>query len=190
MADLYSRRLDDAVLFAMDAFRGKVRKGTDIPYVTHLLAVMCIVAEYGGGEDQLCAAVLHDYLEDIDGADPAVLEARFGPRVTRLVLALSDSTTQPKPPWRARKEAYLAALRDEPQELKLISAADKLHNCMSIRRDLEFVGPALWARFTGGRDGSLWYYREVVDALGHGWQHPLHERLRAEVRQLLTEAGA
>lgn len=190
MADCYSRRLDEAVALALDAFRDKVRKGTGIPYVSHLLGVMCLVADYGGDEDQLVAAVLHDWLEDVEGADPAELERRFGPRVRALVEGLSDSVTHPKPPWRARKEAYLAALRDEPAELKLISAADKLHNCMSIRRDLEVVGDAIWSRFTGGKDGTLWYYRSVAHALGAGWSHPLHARLVAEVDQLLREAGA
>lgn len=190
MSARYSRRLDEAVQLALDAFRDKVRKGTEIPYVTHLFSVMCLVAEYGGDEDQLVAAVLHDWLEDVEGADPAELQARFGPRVTRLVLALSDSTTHPKPPWSERKQAYLAHLRQEPAELKLISAADKLHNCMSIRRDLEVVGDAVWTRFTGGRDGTLWYYGAVVDALGTDWSHPLHTRLAAEVHLLQEEARA
>lgn len=189
MPDCYTRRLDEAVALALDAFRDKVRKGTRVPYMTHLLSVMCLVAEYGGDEDQLVAAVLHDWLEDVPGADPAELERRFGAHVRDLVVGLSDSTTHPKPPWRARKEDYLRALREEPADLKLVSAADKLHNCMSIRRDLEFVGDALWSRFTGGRDGTLWYYEAVVDALGTGWSHPLHDRLAAEVEQLLREAG-
>ena len=185
----WSPRVDDAVSFALDAFRGRTRKGTDIAYATHLLQVLVYVGEYGGDDDQLCAAVLHDWLEDIPGAERATLEARFGPRVAALVEALSDSTTHPKPPWRARKERYLAHLRQEPAELKLISAADKLHNCQTIRRDWEVVGEALWSRFTGGRDGTLWYYGAVAEALGHGWEHPLHRRLDAEVRSLFVAVG-
>ncbi|MFZ5477780.1 MAG: HD domain-containing protein [Myxococcota bacterium] len=189
MPACYSRRLDDAVAFALDAFRDRVRKGTRVPYVTHLLTVMSTVGEYGGDEDQLIAAVLHDWLEDVEGADARELEARWGPRVARLVSALSDSSTHPKPPWKERKLAYLAALRDEPAELKLISAADKLHNCACIRRDLADVGPTVWSRFTGGRDGTLWYYGAVVEALGAGWDHPLHRRLAGEVALLLEEAS-
>ncbi len=172
----------------MQAFRTRVRKGTRIPYVTHLLSVMCTVGEYGGDEEQMMAAVLHDWLEDIDGATVDELHGHFGARVARLVHGLSDSVGHPKPPWRERKLRYLAQLRDEPAELKLISAADKLHNCNSIRRDLEFVGEAVWSRFSSGRDDSLWYYEEVVTALGHGWDHPLHRRLVADVEAMLREA--
>jgi (p)ppGpp synthase/HD superfamily hydrolase len=188
MPACYSQRLDEAVLFAMDAFRSRRRKATDIPYLTHLLQVMCIVGEHGGDEDQLIAAVLHDWLEDIPGADTAVLRARWGERVQRMVEALSDSTGEPKPPWKERKERYLAHLRAQPAEVKLISAADKLHNCMSIRRDHAAVGDTVWDRFNAGRDGTLWYYQAVTDALAEGWDHPLHHRLAAEVGLLLAEA--
>lgn len=184
----YSEAFDRAVARAVADFRGVRRKGTSIPYVTHLFAVAALVGEHGGDEEQLIAAVLHDWLEDVPGATPAALEAEFGPRVGRLVVGLSDSVGHPKPPWRPRKEAYLAHLREAPAELKLISAADKLHNCWSIRRDLATVGGELWGRFTAGRDGTLWYYDAVAVALGHGWPHPLARQLRAEVDELIREA--
>jgi hypothetical protein len=189
MPALYSERLDAAVALALAAFREHVRKGTNVPYVTHLFTVMSTVGEYGGDEDQLIAAVLHDWLEDIEGARIEALTERFGPRVAGLVAALSDSDTHPKPPWRARKEAYLGRLRAEPPELKLISAADKLHNCASIRRDHAALGPAIWERFAGRQEGTLWYYEAVSDALRAGWSHPLGERLHAEVQALMAEAG-
>lgn len=188
MTACYSPRLDEAVLFAMDAFRNRRRKATTIPYLTHLLQVMCLVAEHGGDEDQLVAAVLHDWLEDIPGAEAAVLEARWGPRVRRLVEALSDSTGEPKPPWEERKLRYLDHLRVQPAEVKLISAADKLHNCSCIRRDHADVGERVWDRFTAGKTGTLWYYRAVSDALAVDWAHPLHRRLADEVRLLHEEA--
>ena len=183
----YSPRLDEAVGFALDQFRGRVRKGTAIPYVTHLLQVLVLVGEHGGDEDQMIAAVLHDWLEDIEGAHPDELERRFGPRVTRLVTGLSDSVTHPKPPWRPRKEGYLSRLATAPAELKLISAADKLHNTSSIRRDLRVHGPAVWDRFTAGREGTLWYYGAVTVALATDWDHPLLGALRVEVAGLHAE---
>ncbi len=185
----YSHRLDEAVALATDAFRGRVRKGTDVPYLTHLLQVMVWVGEHGGDEEQMIAAVLHDWLEDIEGAELAELERRFGPRVAGLVSGLSDSTTHPKPPWRARKEAYLRHLAGASADLKLISAADKLHNATSIRRDLRTVGPVLWTRFTGARDGTLWYYGAVVEALSSDWDHALLTALKTEVGYLLVEAS-
>ena len=184
MSDLYGPRVGEALKLAADAFAPIVRKGSGVPYLTHLLSVAALVGEHGGDEEQIIAAVLHDYLEDIEGAEAADLEARFGPRVRRLVEDLSDATSRPKPPWRARKEAYIASLRGKPAELKLISAADKLHNATSILRDAEVVGPAIWDRFTATREESLWYYRSMVDALGDGWEHPLLERLRRVVDQL------
>jgi (p)ppGpp synthase/HD superfamily hydrolase len=186
-APRYSPRLDQALALAADAFRHKVRKGSGVPYLTHLLQVMVYVGEHGGDEDQLIAAVLHDYLEDIEGATADQLRERFGDRVARLVEAMSDSTTHPKPPWEQRKQRYVDRLAGEPAELKLICCADKLHNARSIRRDAALVGTALWDRFTASRDQTLWYYRSIVGALGQGWSHPLLGELEAEVEALHRE---
>ncbi len=186
--DAYGEGFDRAVALAVADFRAIRRKGSDVPYVTHLFAVASLVGEYGGDEEQMSAAVLHDWLEDVPGAERSTLEERFGARVAGLVAALSDSVGHPKPPWRQRKERYLAHLRVAPAELKLISAADKLHNCLSIRRDFAEVGDSLWGRFTGGRDGTLWYYDAVAIALADEWSHPLSIRLRVEVDALLAEA--
>lgn len=188
-APAYGARFDDAVALAVSDFRARYRKHTTTPYITHLFAVTAIVGEYGGDEDQLIAAVLHDWLEDVPGAHPHVLERRFGPRVRKLIDALSDSVGTPKPPWRARKEAYIAHLRGQPAELKLISAADKLHNCQCIRRDLAELGDEVWKRFSGSRSGTLWYYLAVSEALSEGWDHPLAVRLAGEVATLLAESG-
>jgi (p)ppGpp synthase/HD superfamily hydrolase len=185
----YSRRLDEAIALAVDAFRNEVRKGTDIPYLAHLLQVMVIVAEHGGDEDQMIAAVLHDYLEDIEGASADELRRRFGDRVATLVLGLSDTTVRPKPPWEERKRAYVVHLADAPAELKLISAADKLHNARSIVHDLAANGDAVWDRFTGRRDGTLWYYRALVEALGQGWWSPLLDELTSTVAAMHRAAG-
>ena len=180
----YSVHLDDALVLAASSFREVYRKGTTTPYLTHLLQVMVTVGEHGGDEDQMIAAVLHDYLEDVDGSTPQQLADRFNPRVARMVAALSDTQVRPKPPWRERKEAYLAHLRDEPAEIKLISAADKLHNARCILRDLATIGPAVWDKFSAPREGTLWYYRSVVDALAHDWNHPLVDELRDAVAQM------
>lgn len=180
----YSRRLDDALALAADAFRDHQRKATGVPYLTHLLSVCAIVGEYGGDEDQMIAALLHDYLEDVDGGAEPMLAARFGPRVAHMVAALSDTKVFPKPPWQERKDRYLALLRDEPVDIKLVSAADKLHNCRSVIRDHHAVGDAVFERFTAGKAGTLWYYRAVADALGHGWDHAIVVELREAVADL------
>jgi len=186
---LYSPRIDDALQFTADAFRTIARKGSKVPYLTHLLQVMVTVGEHGGDEDQLIAALLHDYLEDVPGADAALVRARFGERVLRMVEALSDATAQPKPPWEDRKRRYLRALAHEPDEVKLISAADKLHNASSLDRDLTTLGAAVWSRFNAPMDRSLWYYRAVIAALRHGWSHAIVDDLEVVVRRIHDRVG-
>lgn len=184
----YTERMDDAVAFVLQKFRFVVRKQTTIPYVTHLFAVAASVGEHGGDEDQIIAALLHDTLEDIPEVTADDLRARFGERVATYVIALSDTTVTPKPAWKPRKEAYLAKLRDEPAALKLISCADKLHNCNSVRRDHRAIGDAVFDRFTAPKHETLWYFREVLDALGTGWKHPILEELRESVHELHRSA--
>ena len=184
MSDAYSTRLDDASVFAAEQFRDKFRKQTSIPYLTHLWAVAALVGEHGGGEDQIIAALLHDVLEDCPDVTESDLRARFGDRVTRYVVALSDTVESPKPPWKERKEAYLAHLASESADLKLISCADKLHNCRSILRDHRAIGDVIFTRFHAPKHETLWYFRALVEALGEGWQHTILVELREAVHEL------
>jgi (p)ppGpp synthase/HD superfamily hydrolase len=188
-ASAYSRRFDRAVALALDSFRPIVRKGSGVPYMTHLLSVTALVGEYGGDEDQLCAAILHDFIEDIPGATEEMLAEQFGERVAKMVVALSDCDGEPKPPWRERKVAYLEHLRHEPPEIKLISCADKLHNATTIITDHQRIGDPIFDRFRGKKDGTLWYYDAVVHALGEGWQSGLLDRLDAVVDDIHVLAG-
>ena len=184
-APCYGRALDEALAFVAEAFRYTKRKGTDTPYLTHLLAVMALVGEHGGSEEQMIAALLHDTLEDIEGMTRDDLELRFGGPVADMVVALSDTTGHPKPDWRTRKERYLARLAQEGSWVKLVSAADKLHNLQCLLRDLKQHGEAVWGRFNAGKKDQLWYYRQVVEALGQGWEDPLLEELKAAVAQVI-----
>jgi (p)ppGpp synthase/HD superfamily hydrolase len=180
----------DALGLVAEAFRPIRRKGTDIPYLSHLMQVAVWVAERGGTEEQILAALLHDYIEDIDGATEEGVAERFGPNVARMVAALSDSTGSPKPPWKERKVAYLEHLAAEPPDIKLVSACDKLHNATCILRDFRAIGDDLWKRFTADRDQTLWYYREVVAALATNWDHPVVSELDELVKVLHREAEA
>ncbi len=159
-------RIDAALVYARQLHSGQVRKGTQIPYVSHLLAVASLVLEAGGGEDEAIAALLHDAVEDQGGSPTlAVIRERFGETVAGIVEGCTDTYVVPKPPWRARKEAYVHHLRRAAPAVRLVSLADKLHNARAIVSDLRRHGHALWDRFNGGRDGTLWYYRAVADAL-------------------------
>jgi (p)ppGpp synthase/HD superfamily hydrolase len=157
------QRFDDALVYAVDLHRGQPRKGRDVPYASHLLGVTSLVIEEGGTEDQAIAALLHDAVEDQGGLQTLLeIRARFGDHVGDIVEACTDSFEQPKPPWRERKEAYLAHLPEAPRDALLVSVADKVHNARSILIDLRSEGPVVFERFKAGRDGVLWYYRTLV----------------------------
>ena len=182
----YDARLGDALKLAADAFAHVPRKGTGIPYVSHLLAVSTMVMEHGGSADQCIAAVLHDYLEDIPGASEAQLAERFGGNVAMLVRALSDTThAEQKEPWLERKQRYIAHLRTTDAEVRLICCADKVHNARSLLRDRRVLGDALFDRFHATKEQTYWYYEEVVRALGEGWSHTLLEELERDVGELV-----
>ena len=188
MADepLYSERLIDALGVAARLHAGQRRKGSDIPYLSHLLGTCGIALDYGAREDEAIAALLHDVIEDVQPtAEARAAVAAFGPEVLRIVEGCTDSDTHPKPPWRERKEAYVARVADDDGPILLVSAADKLHNSRSIVSDLRRFGNATWDRFKGRRDGSLWYYRALVDAFR---ANPAHlPELVDELDQAVTE---
>jgi len=147
----------------------QVRKGTKIPYVAHLLQVAATVLDHGGDGDEAAAALLHDAAED-QGGEPTLrrIEEACGARVASIVRECSDSLAEDdskKDPWRVRKERYLAHLASSSVSARLVSAADKLHNCRSTARDWRREGDALWRRFNAGMDDQLWYHRAVVERL-------------------------
>jgi (p)ppGpp synthase/HD superfamily hydrolase len=150
--------------------------------------VASIVLDYGGSEDEAIAALLHDAVED-QGGEPTSQDIRkyFGQAVYEIVKGCTDTMVEPKPPWRARKEAYIDHVRRAPHSVKLVSAADKLHNARSILADLEHVGTELWERFTGGKDGSLWYYRALVEAFRFGESATSVARLVDELDRTVQE---
>jgi GTP pyrophosphokinase len=150
--------------FAAEKHAGQTRKASTIPYIAHLMGVASLVLEAGGDEDLAIAALLHDVVEDCGGA-PVLNEVRrrFGARVAKVVDGCTDVDTHPKPSWRERKEAYLRQLRNADAYTRLVSAADKLNNVRSILTDYRTVGESVWVRFKGGREGTLWYYRALLD---------------------------
>lgn len=165
-------RFAQAALFAVELHRTQMRKGTSIPYVTHLFAVCSLVLEDGGSEDEGIAALLHDGPEDQGGR--AVLDeirTRFGDTVAAMVAGLSDAMPAPgeeKPPWRERKEGYLRHLESATPSVLRVSLADKLHNARSILVDLGVDGEEVWRRFNAGREEQAWYYRALLGVFQRG----------------------
>lgn len=162
---MLSERFTAALVYATQLHANQVRKGSGVPYIAHLLGVASITLEYGANEDEAIAALLHDAVEDQGGAATREeIRRRFGDKVTEIVDGCTDADAIPKPPWRKRKEAYIAHIPTASPSVLLVSVADKLYNARSILKDYRVLGESLWERFQGGREGTLWYYRALVDA--------------------------
>ena len=183
-----SDRFNDALVYAATLHRAQARKGTQIPYVSHLLAVASLVLEHGGTEDEAIAALLHDAIEDQGGIPTGdEIRSRFGQGVHAIVMGCTDAEVKPKPPWRERKEGYIAHVKTAAASVKLVSAADKLHNARAILADERALGEDLWGRFNGGKQGTLWYYRALVTAFRSGDSDDLATRLVDELDRVVTE---
>ena len=178
-------RFNEALQYATELHAGQVRKVGGEPYAAHLLAVAAIALEYGANEDEAIAALLHDAIEDQGGAVVGEkIRNRFGKEVAEIVEGCSDANTTPKPPWQDRKEAFLTRLEDASPSIRLVVAADKLHNVRSLLRGFRQQGQAIWKQFKGGREKTLWYYRAVVETLKRSGTTPLVEELDRAVTEL------
>jgi (p)ppGpp synthase/HD superfamily hydrolase len=162
-----SDRFHDALRYASVMHADQARKSTQIPYISHLMAVSSIVWEAGGSEDEAIAGLLHDGPEDKGGLERlADIRGRFGDRVADIVEHCSDTFETPKPSWPERKRAYAERLASADASTLLVSAADKLHNARATLRDLEAAAdPAtVWHRFSGTREQILGNYRALIGA--------------------------
>jgi (p)ppGpp synthase/HD superfamily hydrolase len=182
-------RFRRALVYAARVHARQFRKGTTRPYIGHLLGVTSIVLTHGGDEDEAIAALLHDAVED-QGGKPRLREIRrkFGGHVARIVEGCTDSDVEPKPPWLDRKREYLRHLRRADSSVRLVSAADKLYNARETLEDLRTHRDALWKRFKGGKQGTLWYYREVRKILRRKGPKELAADLERVVRELTRAA--
>lgn len=182
---MLTRRFDDAMVYAARLHAKQLRKGTRVPYVAHLLATASIVLEHGATEDEAIAALLHDAVEDQGGQKTlAAIRRRFGDAVAEIVMGCSDADATPKPPWRLRKEAHLRHLRRARRSVRLVTAADKLHNARSIVADLRERGSAAWDRFNAGPEDQLWYYGAMVAVLSSKGPRALAGELRRVVDEM------
>jgi (p)ppGpp synthase/HD superfamily hydrolase len=158
-----SERFEQALSYAARLHREQIRKGSGVAYITHLLAVTSIALEHGASEDEAIAALLHDAIEDQGGAHTREeIRGLFGDTVCTIVQGCTETELHPKPPWRERKEHYLERLSVAAPSIRLVSAADKLHNARSLVQDYRQQGEGLWQRFSGRKDGTLWFYQALV----------------------------
>ena len=177
----------EALGYAAELHLHQRRKGKGQPYVGHLLGVAAIVIQHGGGEDEFIAALLHDAVED-QGGLPRLDEIRekFGERVARIVDGCTDSyeVSGEKREWGERKRAYIEKVAHAPEDVRLVSAADKLANAREILSDYRVEGHAVFSRFTGRKDGTLWYYRTLVNVFRKAGSSPLIDELDRVVTEL------
>ena len=183
---ILSSRFTEALTYATELHADQTRKGSGIPYITHLLGVTSIALEYGANEDEAIAALLHDAIEDQGGvATRDEIHRRFGETVTAIVEGCSDSSDgMPKLPWRQRKEAYIAHIPTASASVRLVSASDKLYNARSIVRDYRRIGEEISNRFNGGKSGTLWYYRAILEAFRQVEVTPVVSELDRVVQEL------
>ena len=162
-------RFASAARLAAELHRGQLRKGTNVPYLSHLMSVAALVAEDLGGEDAVLAGLLHDAAEDQGGERTLrLIEERLGSEVASIVEECSDSVLergQQKAPWRERKLAAVQGVAEKSPDALLVIAADKLHNTRATLTDVLLFGDVVWGRFKTGKEGFLWYHREMLAAL-------------------------
>lgn len=185
-----TERFDEALAYASTVHRAQRRKGSETPYVAHLLGVSALAIDAGADEDQAIAALLHDAVEDQGGvARLDDIRKRFGDRVAAIVSDCSDSDTLPKPPWRERKERYINSLSGKSSDSLLVSLCDKIYNAEAILSDLLTDGEQVWDRFRGGKEGTLWYYQAIAAAFEQCRPGHLSRKLSRLVADMHAHAG-
>jgi len=182
---ILSPRFEQALLYATTIHAGQTRKGTGIPFVAHLMSVASIALEHGANEDEAIAALLHDAVEKAGGEQRLEdIRARFGEKVAEIVEGCTEPQGRPKPPWRARKAAFIGHMPRTLEPVRLVAAADKLSNARIILRDLRVMGDSVWTRYVGGKEGMLWYYRCLVQAFKTAGINPIVEELERVVAEI------
>src|SRR5436189_897101 len=180
-----SENFEEALIYATRAHCNQMRKKTGIPYIAHILGVTAIALEYGANETEAIGALLHDTVEDCGGAERLRdIREKFGDDVARIVDGCTDTDQTPKPPSLERKRAYLEHLNDSDSSTRLVSASDKLHNTRAILAELRRSGLGVFERFSGKKDGTLWYYRALVTAFR---QHGDHTDLVGELDRVVSD---
>jgi (p)ppGpp synthase/HD superfamily hydrolase len=179
---IYSERARAAMRFAERAHRGQQRKGGDEPYILHPIAVATLLASSGASEDLLCAAYLHDTVEDA-GVELDDIAHSFGEEVADLVRSVTEDKLRS---WQDRKAATIDHLNAASQYVLALKAADVCVNITDVVLDHREIGDDVWLRFRRGAAKQLWYYTTVADTVLHRLEgyEPLHSELQARVDEL------
>lgn len=179
-------RFEDALVFAVRKHANQTRKQSEVPYIAHLLGVASLVLEDGGDEDETIAALLHDAVEDQGGLITLEeIQTKFGEKVAKIVEFCTDSFGQPKPEWRSRKESFLASIESGNISGWRVALADKVYNARATLREAMKEGDQVWKKFHGGKEGTLWYYQELLRRFSMVYDGDLLEEFREIVERLM-----
>ena len=186
---MFTDKINLALKIAAKAHQGQNRKGTDIPYISHSVAVGMIISQYTNKEAAIVAGILHDILEDVDPAIYSEIDMRrdFGDEITDIVKDVSEPKTadQPKLPWKDRKQSYLKRLSNSYYiEAYIVATADKIHNLTDILKDYDQFGDKIWQRFNASKQDILQYYRAVFDLIRN---EPVPIELKSHLANLIEE---
>ena len=186
---MFTDKINLALKIAAKAHQGQNRKGTDIPYISHPVAVGMIIGQYTNKEAAIVAGILHDILEDVDPAIYSEIDMRrdFGDEITDIVKDVSEPKTagQPKLPWKDRKQSYLKRLSNSYYiEAYLVATADKIHNLIDILNDYHQFGDEIWQRFNASKWDILQYYRAVFDLIKN---EPIPKELKHQLESLIRK---
>lgn len=152
----------EAYTFSFKLHKKQIRKGSNIPYFTHLSSVSNLIIENNGTTTQAIAGLLHDAVEDQGGIKTlAVIKKKFGPKVAKIVSQCSDTSIDPKPPWKARKKKYIEDIKNKTQDTLLVALCDKYHNAHCILSDYQKIGDKIWDRFNASKQETFWYYESL-----------------------------
>lgn len=175
--------IEAALRTASKAHEGQYRKNTNIPYITHPVAVGIILMKEGYDDQVVAAGILHDTVEDTD-LDLQDIEAEFGPRIAEIVKGCSEPDKSL--PWEVRKKYTIQFLKTASMDIRAVACADKLHNVRTMINDFQQMGDKVWDKFKRGRKQQEWYYTNVVASLGAQSDFPMLKELEREVTRLFT----
>jgi (p)ppGpp synthase/HD superfamily hydrolase len=178
-----SQRFAQALTYAFHLHQYQFRKGSTVPYISHLISVAALVLEDGGDEDAAIAALLHDAIEDQGGnAIRNEVRQQFGDSILHIVEACTESDETPKLTWKQRKLQAIAQIQHAEPAIQRVIIADKLHNLRCIWADWQRQGDRVWQRFNASPTDILWFYQTCVDTVGDRLDSPMV----TELRNLLT----
>jgi (p)ppGpp synthase/HD superfamily hydrolase len=173
--------IEKALKTAAKAHEKQYRKGIDIPYITHPVAVGMILMKAGYSEELVAVGILHDTVEDTE-LSLQDIEQLFGRNIAQMVEGCSEPDKSLS--WEERKKHTIDYLGAAPEEIRVVACADKLHNIRSIASDIEQFGEQVWGRFKRGKEQQEWYYTHVIESLGMQSNFQLLDELKIEVERL------